>query len=157
MRKGFFCIFYKENIGGIMPSPASPVIREKTLRPMMKIPIEAKNNAECFDFENVVDPYDRKASMGSVPRANAPIMRDPDMPDPLESAATCMAWVKPQGRKKVANPSASGAYVVCSIRLKKLKNFGEMVMLFFLYNPDRFSPKNNIIIDVNIPIMAEKV
>ena len=42
------------------------------------------------------------------------------MKEPLESAATCIACVNPQGKKKVPIPTRNGAIVLCSTLRKKL-------------------------------------
>ncbi len=102
----------------IIPSPANPASNENKPSPTTTTPADLKNKGACFEWAKEADPNDNKASMGNVPSANANIMRNPDINDPLESATTCIDWVKPQGRKNVPKPTIRGVKVSCSIFLK---------------------------------------
>lgn len=79
------------NKGSITPSPASPARSAKAPRPITKIPADLKKSGACFDCEKDAEPNDNNASIGSVPRANVIIIRNPETNEPLESAATCIA------------------------------------------------------------------
>lgn len=74
-----------------MPSPASPAISAKAPRPITNTPADLKKSGAYFDWANEADPNDKSASIGSVPRANAPIIKVPEINEPLDSDATCMA------------------------------------------------------------------
>ena len=79
------------NKGLIIPSPASPARNAKDPRPITRTPADLKKSGACFDCENDAEPNDNNASIGSVPRANAPIIKIPETNESLESAATCIA------------------------------------------------------------------
>lgn len=79
------------NKGSITPSPASPARSAKAPRPITKIPADLKKSGACLDCANEAEPNDRSASIGSVPRENAVMIRSPERNEPLESAATCIA------------------------------------------------------------------
>ena len=102
-----------------MPKPASPASNANIPRPTTTIPADLKNRGAYFECANEADPNDKSASIGKVPSAKANITKDPNIKDPLESAATCIDWVNPQGKKKVPTPIKIGAQVVCSTFLKK--------------------------------------
>src|SRR3989338_7651488 len=103
------------NKGFMIPSPASPATSANNPRPITTIPADLKNNGACFECANDTEPNESNANIGHVPSANENIMRSPDINDPLESAATCIDCVKPQGKKNVPTPMRIGANVACSI------------------------------------------
>lgn len=72
------------NSGLIIPSPARPASKANIPSPITTTPADLKNSGACFPCANDVDPKDRSASIGNVPRANANIIKKPDMNDPLE-------------------------------------------------------------------------
>lgn len=78
------------NNGRIIPSPASPARKAKSQSPMTTTPADLKNSSACFHRANDADPKDKRANIGSVPRANESITSNPETKDPLESAATCI-------------------------------------------------------------------
>ena len=145
------------NKGLIIPSPASPARKANNPRPTTTTPADLKNSGACFDCANDAEPNERSASIGSVPSANASMIRAPDMNEPLERATTCIACVNPQGRKNVPNPMVKGVKVLCSIFLKKLKIPEGSAILFFVNNPTRFKPSNSITKDATSPNIAVKV
>ena len=140
-----------------MPSPASPAKSANNPRPITTTPADLKNSGACFPCANDADPKERSTSIGSVPRANASMMRSPDVNDPLPSAETCIDCVNPHGRKNVAKPMMSGVKVLCSIFLKKLKIPEGNATLFFSNTPTKFKPSNNITTEARIPRIAVKV
>ena len=145
------------NNGFIMPNPARPATSANAPSPITTIPADLKNRGACFECANDADPNESSTSIGSVPKANANIIENPDMNDPLESATTCIDCVKPQGRKNVPNPMISGVKVLCSILRKKLKTPECKVILFLAKTPTRFNPSINITIDAKIPSIAVNV
>ena len=140
-----------------MPSPASPANKANIPRPITTTPADLKNRGACLECANDAEPNDKSASIGSVPSANASIIKNPDMNDPPESAATCIDCVKPQGRKNVPKPIASGVKVSCSIFLKKLKIPEGKAILFLANTPTKFKPSASITIDAMIPKIALNV
>lgn len=145
------------NSGLIIPSPASPARRANSPRPITTIPAALKNKGACFPCANEADPNERSTSIGNVPKANASMMRSPDMKDPLLRAVTCMDWVKPQGKKKVAKPRIRGVNVLCSILLKKLNSPEGNAILFFVKTPTKLRPSSNITTDARSPRIAVNV
>ncbi len=141
----------------IIPSPASPARSAKRPRPITTIPADLKNRGACFECANDADPNERRRSIGSVPRANANIISSPAVKEPLLRAETCIDWVKPHGRKKVAKPRIRGVKVLCSILLKKLNIPDGNAILFFSKNPAKLRPSNNITKDAAIPNIAVRV
>ena len=111
------------NNGLMIPSPASPANKENTAKPTTITPADLKKSGACFPCAKEADPKERKTSIGNVPRAKANIIKKPDKNDPLPMAATCIDWVNPQGKKKVAKPTTRGVKVLCSILLKTEKTF----------------------------------
>ena len=81
----------------------------------------------------------------------------PDINDPLDNAATCIDWVKPQGKKNVAKPIIKGVKVLCSTLRKKLKRPAGSVTLFFAKIPTKFSPSISMITEARIPNIAVNV
>lgn len=79
---------------------------------------------------NEADPYERAPSTGRVPIAKENIISAPVYGEPLDSAATCIDCVKPQGRKKVPAPIIIGANFVCSIFRKKERIFPGREIVF---------------------------
>lgn len=138
-------------------SPASPAKNAKIPSPSTTTPADLKKSEACLPCAKDAEPKDNKASIGKVPRAKATMIRRPEKKDPLESAATCIDWVKPQGRKKVPKPTMRGVKVLCSIFLKKLKMPGCRVILLFAKTPIKFSPSNNITKEAISPRIAVKV
>ena len=104
-----------------MPSPASPARNANKPSPITTTPADLKKRGACFECANEAEPNERSTSIGNVPRANANIIRVPDINEPLESATTCIDWVNPHGKKNVPKPTARGVRVLCSIFLKKSK------------------------------------
>jgi len=78
------------NSGLIMPSPASPARSPNNPRPITTIPADLKNNGACLPLANEAEPKERSASIGNVPRANANIIKSPDINDPLLNDETCI-------------------------------------------------------------------
>ena len=66
-----------------MPSPARPPRSANMPSPTTITPADLKKSGACLEWANEDEPNERKASTGSVPRANASIIRKPDMNDPL--------------------------------------------------------------------------
>ena len=145
------------NSGLIIPSPASPARSANNPRPTTITPADLKNSGACFPCAKDADPNERSTSMGSVPIANASIIRSPDVNDPLPNAETCIDCVNPHGRKKVAKPRMSGVKVLCSILLKKLKIPDGNAILFFANTPIRFKPRSNITMEARSPKIDVKV
>ena len=141
----------------MIPSPASPARSANNPRPITTTPADLKNSGACFPWANDADPKERSTSIGSVPSANASIIRSPDRNDPLPSAETCIDCVNPHGKKNVAKPMTSGVRVLCSIFLKKLKIPEGNATLFFANTPTKFKPSNSIITEARIPRIAVKV
>ena len=125
----------------IIPSPANPERTAKMPSPVTNTPADLKKRDEYFPCANEAEPKERNRSTGKVPRANASMIKTPEVKDPLETAATCIDWVNPQGRKKVPKPIKSGVKAFCSILLKKLKIVGDRETLFFLNIPIKFKPR----------------
>lgn len=73
-----------------MPRPVSPERSANIPSPITTTPADLKNRGACLECANDVDPNDKSASIGKVPRANASIIRKPDMNEPLETAAICI-------------------------------------------------------------------
>lgn len=140
-----------------MPRPASCAKKAKTPSPITTTPAEAKNNGAYFDRANDADPKESSDNTGSVPRVKKSIMSDPVTKEPLESAATCMDCVKPQGRKKVPMPSRSGANDFFSAFLKKEKRELGSVTLLCLKTPIKLRPSTIITVDASKPSMEEKI
>ena len=138
----------------MIPKPASPAKSANKPRPITITPADLKNNGACLPCAKDADPNDNNKSIGKVPRTNANIMRNPDIKDPLERATTCIAWVNPQGKKNVPNPTMRGVRVLCSIFLKKLKIPEGSATLFFANTPTKLRPRSNITIDAKIPSIA---
>ena len=145
------------NKGLMIPSPASPARSANNPRPITIIPADLKKSGACFECANDTEPNESNASIGNVPSANENIMRSPDINDPLESAATCIDWVNPHGKKNVPKPMISGVSVLCSIFLKKLKIAGDKAILFFANTPTKFKPRSIITADAVIPSIAVNV
>ena len=143
--------------GLIIPSPASCANSAKMPSPITTIPADLKNSGACFEWANDADPKERSRSIGSVPSAKKSMISSPDINDPLESAATCIDCVKPQGRKNVPIPSRSGANVWCYTFLKKLNIPEGRVNLLFLKIPVRLSPSTIIMVAASNPSTAEKM
>ncbi len=144
-------------IGLIIPRPARPARNEKAHSPMTTTPAEAKKSGAWRDFENETELKERRAKTGSVPIANVNIMSEPERNDPLASEATCIDWVKPQGRKNVVTPIRIGANAVSSTFWNhKNMAFGR-VSEFLLSTPTRFNPSTIITNELAIPRRAEKV
>ena len=74
----------------MMPRPANPASSANTPRPITTTPADLKKRGACLPCAKDAEPKDRNASIGKVPRANANMIRKPDMKDPLEIAATCI-------------------------------------------------------------------
>ncbi len=74
----------------MIPIPASPARNANTQSPITTTPAEAKKRGACRDFENETELKDNRARIGSVPIANASMMSDPEINDPLARAATCI-------------------------------------------------------------------
>ncbi len=145
------------NKGLMTPSPASPARRANTPRPITTTPADLKNNGACFECAKDTEPNESNASIGSVPRANANIIKSPDINDPLESAETCIDCVNPQGKKNVPTPIRIGANVACS-NFRKYANMPVgNVALFFLIIPTKFKPRRIITLDAIIPSIAENI
>ena len=141
----------------MIPSPASPARSANSPRPITITPADLKNNGACFPCANDADPNERSTSMGSVPSANASMIRSPEINDPLPSADTCIDCVNPHGRKNVAKPMISGVKVLCSIFLKKLKIPEGNAILFFAKTPTKLRPSSNITTDARSPRIAVNV
>ncbi len=141
----------------MIPSPASPARSANNPRPITTTPADLKNKGACFPCANDADQKESSISIGNVPRANASIIRSPEINDPLPSADTCIDCVNPHGRKNVANPMISGVRLLCSILLKKLKIPGGNAILFFANTPIKFKPRSNITMEAKSPKIAVKV
>src|SRR3989344_9101986 len=105
------------------PKAARPESSANNPRPTTTTPADLKNSGACFPCAKDAEPKESNASIGSVPKANANIINNPDINDPLPSATTCIDCVKPQGRKKVPKPITRGVKVLCSIFLKTEETF----------------------------------
>ncbi len=92
-----------------------------------------------------------------MPRAKLNMMIAPFIAEPLESAATCIAWVKPQGRKNVPKPRRRGVRLWFSILRKNWKMFELIVSLFCLMTPMRLRPRAIMMIEAMRPRMVVKV
>ena len=141
----------------IIPSPASPARNANKPRPKTIIPADLKNKSACFECAKEIELNERSASIGSVPNANENIINNPDINDPLESAATCIDCVNPHGKKNVPKPIRNGAQNACSILLKKAKIWLGKVSEFFLKIPSKFIPSIIITIEAKSPSIAEKI
>lgn len=140
-----------------MPSATRPDKNAKSPRPITTTPVDLKNNGAYFECAKEADPKESKESIGRVPRAKENMMSRPAKNDPLDSAATCMDWVKPQGKKKVPKPIISGARARCSIFLKKLKIPEGRVILFLANTPTKLRPSKIIIKEAKSPKIAVRV
>jgi hypothetical protein len=69
---------------------ANPVNSENSPRPITTTPDVLKNTTENRDCEKPVAPNERSASMGKVPRENAPIISNHSKNDQLDNAANCI-------------------------------------------------------------------
>ena len=78
------------NKGLIIPRPANPASNANKPRPITTTPADLKNSGACLPCAKDAEPKERKASIGKVPRANANIIRNPEMNDPLEIATICI-------------------------------------------------------------------
>lgn len=141
----------------MIPRPAIPEKSANSPRPMTTIPADLKKSGAYFPWANEAEPNESSASIGSVPKANANIMRNPDMKDPLLNAETCIDWVKPHGRKKVAKPTTRGVKVLCSIFLKKLNSPEGSAILLFAKTPTKFRPNSSITNEARMPSIAVSV
>lgn len=92
-----------------MPSPTSPARKAKMPRPMTMMPADLKKTGANFVWANLNELNDTSTSIGRVPRTNMVMIKLPWSHDPLESAAICMDWVKPHGKKNVTAPTMNGA------------------------------------------------
>lgn len=144
-------------IGRTIPSPASPARKANIHSPMTTTPAEAKKSGACRDFENDTELKERRASTGNVPIANASMMSDPEMNDPLASDATCIDCVNPHGRKNVEIQIRIGANAVHSAFANNANIPLGRVRVFFLSIPTRLSPRMIIMKELAIPRRAEKV
>jgi hypothetical protein len=125
--------------GGNIPRPIIPVKSVISPNPMTTIPIVLKNNGAEDDPEKEYEPKESSASIGKVPSAKKSIIESHPRNVPFERAATCMDWVKPQGKKNVPIPTSTGIrYIPPFSRkiVKKLLGINESV---FLKNPERSS------------------
>ena len=78
----------------------------------------------------------------------------PNMNEPLDKASTCMDWVKPHGKKKVAMPKNNDANRWCSMFRKKLNSVGGNENGALLNAPAKFKPKSTITLEAIKPSMA---
>ena len=140
----------------IIPSPANPANNANTPSPNTNTPADLKNSGAYLELAKEKDVKDRSPKTGKVPSAKKNIIPAPVKNEPEESACICIDWVKPQGKKKVPNPTKIGAKVLCSTLRKKLNKLLGKVNLFFSNTPTRFNPKVIITIDAIIPKTAEK-
>ena len=92
-----------------MPIPARFASKAKSPSPMTITPADLKKIGAYFVCANLNELNEISTSIGKVPSANIVIMRLPWSQDPLESAAICMDWVKPHGKKNVTAPMINGA------------------------------------------------
>lgn len=83
-------------------------------------------------------------------------MRPPVRNEPLESAAICIDWVKPHGRKKVPTPIMMGVKVLCSIFLNIWKMPAGRVILLWRKIPTRSAPRSIMTSAANRPSMLVK-
>ena len=73
------------------PSTTILLIRLNIARAITTTPADLKNRGAYLEREKDTELNDNRANTVSVPKANENIMKNPDMNDPLERAAICMA------------------------------------------------------------------
>ena len=90
-----------------IPSRFNPLEILNKERATTTIPAVLKKSLAAWPLTADVSPPTPNRP-GAVPRANTPIVKAPAIGLPVLMAKSCMAWVKPQGRKKVTAPAKNG-------------------------------------------------
>ncbi len=78
-------------MGGIKPITTKLLIRLNKARANTTTPADLKKSGACFELAKDTELNDNKPRTGSVPRAKKNIIINPEVNDPLESAAICIA------------------------------------------------------------------
>src|SRR3989344_207527 len=98
---------------GLIPKRFNPLETLNSAKRITTTPAVLKNNLAVPPLTTEVKPPTPKRP-GAVPIAKTPIVSAPETILPVLIAYNCMAWVKPQGKKKVKAPRVAAFLLLYS-------------------------------------------